>query len=172
MVIDMGIRKIPVKNYIVLIILTILTFALIYYLASYYQKRKAYESSIDTRMGFLSEVKENELQTYILENHDALIYISDSTDDQYRVFEKQLKTLIVGEDLTKELVYMDMYKMSNHFFENLKNDFFTHSLNLQALVYPNVLTVSNGKIVSVLYPAEQEKSPRDIIYYIKDQLQE
>lgn len=172
MVMDMEIRKVPIKNYIFLIVLTILTFFLLYYSVSYYQKRKAYESSRNTRMGFLSEVKEIELQTYILENHDTLIYISDSTDEQYRVFEKQLKTLIIGEDLTKELVYMDMYKVSNQFFQNLKQDFFSNNFDLKTLVYPNILTISNGKIISVLYTVEQDKSPRDVIYYIKEQLQE
>lgn len=172
MVITMKTKNIPVKNYIILVILTILTFVLLFYLASYYQKRKEYESSIDTRMNFLSEVKENELEHYILENDDVLIYISDSTDTKYRTFEKQLKTLMVGEDLTKDVIYMDMYKVSKQFSNHIKHDLAAETLQLENLVYPNVLTISSGKITSVLYYVEQEKSPVDVIYYIKGHLQE
>lgn len=163
-------RIIPIKNYIILGFVVVATMLLLFYLVSSYQKRKAYESSMNTRMNFLSEVKESELQNYILDNHDAIIYISDSTDDSYRVFENQLKKLILEYNLTKDIVYMDSYKISYDFLENLQKQFHSN-VSLNELTYPNVLVVSDGILTSVLYTSEQEKHPADLVQFIQEHLE-
>lgn len=163
-------RNIPRKNYIILAVIVFVTFALLYFLVSYYDKRKEYESSIHTRMGFLSEIKESEIQNYILDNHDAIIYISDSTDTNYQTFETELKNLMLEENLTKDVIYMDMYKMSPNFFKNFQKEFIVGDFWLNTLVYPNVFIVSDGVVTSALYASEQEKNPRDVILFVKEYL--
>ncbi len=163
-------RKIPFQNYIILGLIIVATCILLYYLVSHYEKRKEYKSSIDSRMGFLSEMKENEVQNYILDNHDAIIYVSDSTDDAYRAFEKGLKDLIVKENLTKEIVYLDLYKASSSFITNLQDEWFSNDLQMEEFSYPNLLIVSNGAISSVLYRKQQTKNPKEVIDYIKEHL--
>ncbi len=158
-------RNIPFKNYVILGIISLVTFALLYYFVDFYNREKAYESSIHTRMRFLSEVKESEIENYILDNHDVIIYISDSTDDAYQDFEKQLKTLMNHQNLTKSVVYMDMNKISSE--KNIKNIF-----HLDTLVYPNVLIVSDAAATETLYTENQEKNPREVIYYIQKHLEE
>ncbi len=157
-------RSIPGKNYIILGIVVLATFALLYYFVSFYNKQKDYENSIHTRMQFLSEVKENEIQNYILDNHDVIIYLSDSTDDTFSDFEIQLKSLMKDQNLTKNVVYMDVYKISSE--ENLKN-----ILKLDTLIYPNVVIVTDEMGTSVLYKENQEKNPKEIVYYIQNYLE-
>lgn len=163
-------RNITRKNYIILAVIVFATFALLYFFVSYYNKRKMYESSIHTRMSFLSEVKESEIQNYILDNHDAIIYISDSTNTNYQTFETQLKKLMLEENLTKDVIYMDMYKTGSDFFSNFQKEFMIGNFQLDTLVYPNVLVVSDGVVTSALYLSEQEKNPRDVINFVKEYL--
>lgn len=158
-------RSIPCKNYIILGIVALATFALLYYFVSFYNKQKDYENSVHTRMQFLSEVKENEIQNYILDNHDVIIYLSDSTDDTYADFENKLKNLMKDKNLTKNVVYMDVHKISTK--ENLKN-----ILKLDIITYPNVVIVSDEMGTSVLYGESQDKDPKEIIYYIEKHLEE
>lgn len=158
-------RSIPCKNYIILGIVVLATFALLYYFVSFYNKQKDYENSVHTRMQFLSEVKENEIQNYILDNHDVIIYLSDSTDDTYADFENKLKNLMKDKNLTKNVVYMDVHKISSQ--ESLKN-----ILKLDIITYPNVVIVSDEMETSVLYGESQDKDPKEIIYYIEKHLEE
>lgn len=158
-------RSIPGKNYIILGIVVLATYALLYYFVSFYNKQKDYENSIHTRMQFLSEVKENEIQNYILDNHDVIIYLSDSTDDTYADFENQLKILMKDRNLTKNVVYMDVHKISSK--ENLKK-----VLKWDVITYPNVIIVSDEMETSVLYEENQDKNPKEIIYYIENHLEE
>ncbi len=158
-------RNIPHKNYIILGIITLVTFALLSYFVDFYHRQKAYESSIHTRMRFLSEVKESEIENYILDNHDVIIYISDSSDDNYQEFENQLKVLMNDQNLTKNVVYMDMHKISSE--KNIKTIF-----QLDTLIYPNVLIVSDDAETNALYTENQERNPKEVIYYIQNHLEE
>ena len=44
------------------------------------------------------------------------------------------------------------------------------NITLETLKYPNVITVTEGTITSVLYPNKQERKVNDIIHYVKEQL--
>lgn len=163
-------KTIPFRNYIILGLISCITFILIYCFVSFYNKQIEYKNSIDARMRFLSEVKENEIRNYILDNHDVIIYVSNSTDNSYCAFEKQLKTLMLEENLTKDVVYLDMYKTSEEFVTKLQKDLFASNLKLNHFVYPNILIVTDGKINSVLYATDQRRNPKEMIQYIKEHL--
>lgn len=161
-------RKIPFHNYIILGCVVIFTFFLLYCIMHYYIEHREYKEHLNTRMGFLSQIQENELKNYILDNHEAIIYISDSADENYKVFEVQLKNLILEESLTKDMIYLDMHKVSNNFFTDIKDELMDNNLHGFQIVYPNVLTISNGAITSVLYLQNQERNPKDVIEYVKE----
>ena len=88
-------RTIPTRNYIILLVVALVTFIILFFFVSYYEKRKEYQNSKNTRMSFLSDIKESELPNYILDNSDTIIYVSDSTDSNYETFESELNTLIL-----------------------------------------------------------------------------
>lgn len=161
-------KSIPVKNYILLGVVVFATVVLLYLFVMFYQNRVDYKNSIETRMSFLSEVKEHEITNYILDNHDVILYISDSTDPDYLVFERQLKQQMLEENLNKNVVYMDAHKLSKDFFVHFQNDFGTIQ---DASVLPNVLVVEGGRITSVLYTKEQDKKVSDVVTYIKEYLE-
>lgn len=160
-----------IKNYFILFVIFAITVVLVFYFLSYYQKRQEYEKSIDTRMGFLSQLKANEIKNYITENHDIMIYISNSADDNYRTFEKQLKKLLIAKEYTKDLVYVDFNQMNTDLLVELK-DYMDPSLQVTDLTVPNVLLVSDGKIRSILYHDMKKRNPKDVIDFMERNMEE
>lgn len=166
----MNTRKVPIRNYIILVIVAVLTIVLLYAFVTYYESQKEYQSRTNARMGFLSQVKESELSNYILDNPDTIIYVSNSTDSKYESFEQELKKLIISENLIKDVVYMDTYQVSKDFFKNLKTEMFVNVNLASDFIYPNIYIVRDGIITSILYTKEQEPDPNEVINYVKGEL--
>ena len=157
-------RKIPIQNYIVLGFIVLATLFLLYYFVVFYKKQGDLKSSTHPRLGILSELKESEIQNYIEDNPDAIIYISDSTDNTYYTYEKELASLMRSQNIVKNVVYLDMHKVSSK--EKIKE-----ILKLEKLIYPNVFIISDDT-TSVLYLENGERDPMEAILYIQKHLEE
>ena len=159
-------KEIPTKNYIILIILSLVTLILTFNLAGIYQERMEYNNQSNNIMKFLSEIKEEELKNYVLDNHDTIlkhstiIYISSSVDNKNKKFEYQLRKYINRKNLTKDFVYIDSSNVSENFYNDLNNNFLSEKLksqNIDLKTIPNILIVKEGKIVKVLYKKQPSK---------------
>lgn len=153
-------KEIPIKNYIILIILSLVTLILTFNLAGIYQERMEYNNQSNNIMKFLSEIKEEELKNYVLDNHDTIIYISSSVDNENKKFEYQLRKYINRKNLTKDFVYIDSSNVSENFYNDLNNNFLSEKLksqNIDLKTIPNILIVKEGKIVKVLYKKQPSK---------------
>lgn len=166
-------KKIPVKNYIILFIIAVATIVFVIYGVNFYKNKKSYENSLNVRMDFLLQLKENEVKNYITDNHDAIIYISDSSNDEYRDYEKELKKLLINKDLNKEVVYLDVSKVSGDFYNTVKKTYFDTNIKQEADNVPNVWIINEGKIDNVLYENDiAEKKAKQVIYFIERHLEE
>ena len=74
-------RIIPIKNYLLAFLLTILTFVVVLFLVNYYTESKKY--STNNRMSILYHLDEKSIENYLLENHNTIIYISNSIFSLY-----------------------------------------------------------------------------------------
>ena len=68
-------KKSIVKNYIILIVLFILSFAFTLYLCKWYNVYKEYKNEIPVIRGVLSEISYDELDHYIIDNSNIMLYI-------------------------------------------------------------------------------------------------
>ena len=81
-------KDIPKKNYFILGIILIISCILVYYINAWYslyQYEKRGNSPITTYMEIINY---NEVENYIEENSDAIIYISKSNNLKIRKFEE------------------------------------------------------------------------------------
>ena len=62
-------KEIPTKNYIILIILSLVTLILTFNLAGIYQERMEYNNQSNNIMKFLSEIKEEKLSKFYIKNN-------------------------------------------------------------------------------------------------------
>ena len=100
------------------------------------------------------------MKNYVLDNHDTIIYISSSVDNENKKFEYQLRKYINRKNLTKDFVYIDSSNVSENFYNDLNNNFLSEKLksqNIDLKTIPNILIVKEGKIVKVLYKKQPSK---------------
>ena len=82
-------KEIPFKNYIILAVILIFTILLVVYLfnwQSIYQKNKLQEPILDK---YLMVINYNELDDYLVENKEAIVYVSVLNDEKIRMFENK-----------------------------------------------------------------------------------
>jgi len=101
-------KTIPKKNYIILGMVIIGTFFLLYYLYMWY------DAYLDTKISepildrYMEVINYNELDDYLVENTDAVIYVSVLEDSEIRLFERKLKNLFKNHTINRDILYMDI----------------------------------------------------------------
>ena len=107
-------REVPVKNYIYLSIIILVSILLIFYLYLWYLTYE--ESKLNNQImdRYLQVINYNELEDYITENKDAYIYASILENQDIRNFEVKFKTTIISNSLKKEILYLDLTEIYNN----------------------------------------------------------
>ena len=115
-------RNIPFKNYILLAVTLILTVIVVVYFFVWHSNNEENNLKIPIMDKYLRVINYNELDDFLVENKDSVIYVSKLNNKEIREFEKKL-------DLTDKNI--DKLKLED------KN-----------INYPAVLIYKNGKIIS------------------------
>ena len=161
-------KKIPTINYIKVFILFVITCFSVLILAKNYKQKVHYERTNDDVMSFLSIVKYDELESYLVENYDGFIYMAPSANASLETFEKEFKEYILSEELEKVFVYLDNSDYSSDMYNELKKSFFSTSLVSTVTLSneSNVFAVQDGEIVAVLYMTPNDISLDDVQKFI------
>lgn len=139
-------REISIKNYIITLVIVLATVILTLTLATNYKNKVMYDNK-NIMTTFLSEIKLEELDTYITENHDVMIYlISDNEED---VIQQKVKNIIMKNDYTKDMVVLNI-NVDDELISSLKNKYFNENLKNLELKENDILFVKEGKIVDIL----------------------
>ena len=130
-------KDIPKKNYFILGIILIISCILVYYINvwySLYQYEKRGNSPITTYMEIINY---NEVENYIEENSDAIIYISKSNNLKIRKFEEDNEKLFKKLELNYNILYMDAKDVN----KDLK-------IKYNVNEYPTILFFKNKRLVN------------------------
>lgn len=131
-------KEISFKNYIILAVILIFTILLVVYLfnwQSIYQKNKLQEPILDK---YLMVINYNELDDYLVENKEAIVYVSVLNDEKIRMFENKFKNLIIKNDLNNKILYLNL---TNESVEINKK----YLSNLSGV--PTLIIFDEGKVV-------------------------
>lgn len=115
-------KNIPLRNYILLSIILIISVVLVIYFYMWYgtyEDNKIYTPILDE---YLTVINYNELEDYLIENKDAIIYVSILGDEEIRTFEKKFKKFFIENSVDNNILYLDLtseYK-DNNVFNNIK----------------------------------------------------
>lgn len=103
-----SLRVIPNRNYIILGIVLAVTFLLLYYFYMWvdvYNESKINRPILDR---YMDVINYNELDNYLVENPDCIIYVSVLENMEIREFEKDFKVSFKNNELDKDILYMDV----------------------------------------------------------------
>lgn len=142
-------RKIPTKNYVLLVVLFLLTFLLVYYIYRWYVVYSNYQNEIPVIRDSLSEVTEQEMEHYIKENPTAVIYVCTAADIECRNFEKNFKKLVEQDSLKEYITYVNLTDENKDTFVEHFNQNYPHK-KMKLTNYPAIIVFEDGQISDIL----------------------
>lgn len=157
--VNMAKRNVPVKNYVIMTVITILVAVLTFYLVEWYKTLKEYYQNNSVVAEVLPKIESESIESYLLDNSDFIIYVSKSNDQSIKDFEKKFKKYILNNDLNNNIIYFETSNLEQEKVNDLFIKYIGPNLNkFKQIVVPNLICFSNGKIVDILYIKENEIS--------------
>lgn len=128
-------RKIPKKNYFILFLLAVIVVVVCFVLMNLYNSNRVvtYNSPVKS---VINEIKYDDLESYLQENLNIVLYINDSNDSDEKQ-ELDIKKIIMDNNVQQYVVYIE------------KNDDLTKEYSLDDNS-PIFVAYQDGKISEVL----------------------
>ncbi len=153
---DASEKKTPIKNYIILGIIFIITIGLTIYLCNWYYVYDEYQRETPVIRGTLFEITTEEFDHYVMENPTTVIYMCTSSDFVCRNYEKDFKKLIDNQGLQDAIVYVNLSEVDvNHFVEHF-NSTYNYKVKLTNS-YPALVVFEDGKVSNILQGSNEQK---------------
>ncbi|MDD2519238.1 MAG: hypothetical protein PHI05_03815 [Bacilli bacterium] len=152
-------KKIPIKNYVYLAVLIVVTVFTTFKLANMYKVNNDYFKNKSPLFGTIFEIKLSEFDNYLLENPNAIIYIVDGNKKDSIEMDNVIKELVIENDLSNEMKVINATHNNEEVLKDLKvllsNDLKKYEDDL--LIRSNVLVVKDGMITDILTPITMDK---------------
>ena len=143
-------------NYVVLIIIFVVTILLVLYLCRWYGDYNEYKKDIPVIRDSLYEIVNNDLEHYIMDNPSTVVYMCTASSDNCRSFEKEFKKYLKKVDLNDSIVYLNLSDMDQDVFVKEFNDKYNYKIKLTT-DYPAFVLFEDGKVVSILQGDEEHR---------------
>ena len=129
-------RKVPFKNYIILGIVLLVSMLILYYFYMWvdaYNESKLNKPIMDK---YMEVINYNELDNYLIENPNTIIYVSVLENKEVRDFEKKFKKLFITNEINDKSVK-----------EMLKERYSINSVSI--LNVPNIIVFDDGNLKTI-----------------------
>lgn len=157
-------KNIPLKNYILLSVILIISVVLVIYFYMWYGTYEENRLNSSIMDKYLTVINYNELDNYLVENNDVVIYISKLEDNDIRAFEKKFKNVIDYNSLNNKILYLNLTNeiKNNKLYENIKAKYGISDL-------PSIVIYRNGLIYDVFNIRENHFDINKIINYFSNE---
>ena len=161
-------RNVPLKNYIILLVIFAGTFLLTYYLYRWYKVYADYQNNIPVIRDSLTEITKEEMEHYIEENTSATIYVCTADNQNCRSFEKNFKKLVDKKALKEYIIYVGVTSQEMDQFVSDFNQKYQYKIKLTKNV-PAFITFEDGKVTDILEADKDtdKLSITDVSKYLK-----
>lgn len=162
-------RKISTKNYVIYMIIVLITITFVIFLSKWYETKK--DGQTTHRMSSIVEIKEKDLDNYLVENPSIIIYLSNSHNIGLKNFEKEFNKYILKNNLNKKMVYIDLNGVSKNFDKKLKNklgiDASSSYINVNFNEDENIIIIDDSELVSILYNTNININMDDVKLFLR-----
>lgn len=138
-------KNIHYKNYIILLVLIIMTVFLTFLLSNIYTSKNKLVSDF---YEYSNKITVEEFDEYIIENSEVIIYISDKYDLTYKDFEKNFQKKLDNLALKNKLVFIDKSEIDKKFINKLSNDY---KINLDIQRTPIIIVITDNVAIEQKY---------------------
>ena len=152
-------KEIPAKNYIFLGIIIIITIIGVLYICSWYKQYNDTKTNTPIITSALREVKYDNLNTVLTERDVLIMYMCTTDENICRSFEKKFSEYIKDNNLTEEIVYLNLGYSSdeNDLLSTVYNTYKSDTLVKKIYEYPTLVIFNQGEIVDVLSSNSKNK---------------
>lgn len=151
---DKSLKK-PLKNYIILIIIFIVSCGFTLYLCEWYNVYNEYKKQTPVMRGTLSEISYNDLDHYVVDIPSVIIYTCTASNERCRTFEKNFKKYVDKKNLNEEIVYLNLSDVDQGQFISEFNEKYNYKIKLTGN-YPAFISFKDGKVDSILQSSEEK----------------
>lgn len=96
------------KKKILLGFICVFTLLILFIAIKINENKKNNDLSVSLVQGYLEEVTYKDISTYVIEEPDAIIYVSNSSDNNSKKFEKKFIPLIKKYNLENKIIYINI----------------------------------------------------------------
>lgn len=162
-------KNIPLKNYIILAVVLIVSIILVIYFYMWYNAYE--ESKLNTMImdKYLQVINYNELNNYLVENKDAVIYSSVLEDQKIRHFEKKFKNIIIKNSLNNDILYLDLTEelKDKNITKDIKE---TYNINNQDIANtPSIMIFKDGNLYSIYNIKDNNYNINNLVDYLEEE---
>lgn len=162
-------KNIPLKNYIILAVVLIVSIILVIYFYMWYNAYE--ESKLNTMImdKYLQVINYNELNNYLVENKDAVIYSSVLEDQKIRDFEKRFKNIIIKNSLNNDILYLDLTEelKDKNITKDIKE---TYNINNQDIANtPSIMIFKDGNLYSIYNIKDNNYNINNLVDYLEEE---
>lgn len=134
-------KEINKKNYLILVVLLVVTALLTLSLSNIYLNKEKLTSNF---YQYSNKITPSEFDEYMIEHSDVIIYVSNKYDLTNEIFEKKFKSKIEELNLKHNLIYIDQNDIEKDFLKKLKEEY---DINIDLDKCPIIITIIDKKVV-------------------------
>lgn len=159
-------REIAFKNYIILALVLIITIIGVIYIFMWYSSKEKSKLELPILDDYIMSINYNELNDYIVENKDAVIYTSVLNDVNIRLFENKFKNVIIKNNLNSSILYLDLTNeiKDNNVLFNMEKKYGTK------VDIPSVMVFRDGVLTDVYNIKEDNYNIKKLEKYLEKEV--
>jgi len=163
-----GMRKIPLKNYIILGIVIVVTMLIMYYFYMWVDVYKESKINIPIMDKYMEVINYNELDNYLVENPNTIVYVSVLEDDKIREFEKKFKNKYKYNKIDNEILYMNITEdiSNNGVRSEMEGKYSLNNLNITDV--PCILVFKDGMVKSIYSVSDNDYDIERLVIYLNN----
>lgn len=150
-------RKVPIKNYIYLSIILLGSILFLIYAYTWYETYNQNKLNTSIINNYLTVINYNELEDYIMENKDAIIYVSILGNKKIIKFEEKFKNIIANNNLRDNILYLDL--------TNENQQIATEKLKIDTK-FPYLVVYTNGHITDTYNISKNNYDTKKVLTYL------
>ena len=152
-------KRIPIKNYIILGSIIIITLIASLYLFAWFRQYNDSKISTPIITKALREVEYDNLSTVVRERDVLIMYMCTTNEDVCRNFENKFINYVKSNNLTEEIIYLNLGYQNDEdsTLTKVYDKYKSNTLVKKVYDYPTLVIFNQGKIVDVLSSNSKNK---------------
>lgn len=143
-------RSKKINNYVTLIIIFLACIGLVLYISKLYTLNEEEQRKVPEIQGVLSEIYQEDLEHYVLDTPQAVVYMCTAPDEECRSFERKFKKLLKKKDnYANQIIYLNLTDIDQENFIDSFNNRYQYKAKLTN-EYPAFVIFEDGKLTRIL----------------------